>query len=111
MTRLNTHVFAGLFLLTAPTAPAFAGEAPASYSSPQVALEAMMNALQSAEPRETLLEVFGSDADNLLSSGNPQRDRGNRADIIGLYAEGFPRFNPLYRQLLTAQITGELICI
>ncbi len=93
MTQLTTHVFAGLTLLAIATAPASAGEVPAAYSTPQVALEAMMGALQNAKPREATLEVFGSDAEDLLSSGNPQRDRGNRAEILRLYAEGF-RFQP-----------------
>lgn len=72
--------------------PLQAGETPATYTSPQDALEAMMKA---AIEQDTvaMLSVFGNDAEELLSTGNPDRDQANRKEILSLYDEGY-RFLP-----------------
>lgn len=65
---------------------------PASYGAPQDALEAMMGALNASD-REAVLEVFGEEAEDYLSDGDPVEDRLNRLTLLGLYQEGY-RFEP-----------------
>ncbi|SLN34949.1 hypothetical protein TRL7639_01621 [Falsiruegeria litorea R37] len=72
--------------------PLHAAEDPADYASPQEALDAMMTAV-AAQDTQALLSVFGNDAEELLSSGNPDRDQQNRAEILNMYGEGY-RFLP-----------------
>lgn len=64
----------------------------AVYTTPQAALDAMIAALQKGDQTE-ILEVFGADAKDLLSTGNPARDKVNRAEILDLFLEGY-RFQP-----------------
>ncbi|MEM8728821.1 MAG: DUF2950 family protein [Pseudomonadota bacterium] len=77
-----------LVLALAP-AIAWAGAEPASYATPQDALEAMAAALDGTQPQGALLEIFGTDAEDVLSSGNPERDAQNRAEIQTLLSEGY----------------------
>lgn len=72
--------------------PIHAAEDPAGFASPQAALDAMMTAV-AAQDTQALLSVFGDDAEELLSSGNPDRDRRNRLDILNMYGQGY-RFLP-----------------
>jgi hypothetical protein len=70
----------------------FAAETPAVYETPQDALEAMVSALESKD-REALLNVFGTSAEDLLYSGNPERDALIREIVMDAYREGY-RFAP-----------------
>ncbi|MFT7593812.1 MAG: hypothetical protein ACI8R4_001128 [Paracoccaceae bacterium] len=88
---------AGLAML-ATTLPGIAAEAPATYATPQDALEALMTAL-AAPGQDAVLEVFGSGAQDLLSTGNPERDAGNRQSLLELWAEGY-RFQPSEAQTI-----------
>ncbi|WP_164657785.1 DUF2950 domain-containing protein [Tropicibacter sp. Alg240-R139] len=72
--------------------PLHAADSPADYATPQGALDAMMTAV-SAQDTQALLSVFGNAAEELLSSGNPERDRRNRQEILNMYGEGY-RFRP-----------------
>jgi Protein of unknown function (DUF2950) len=72
--------------------PVMAAEEPATYPAPQDALEAMIQAL-STENSADLLTVFGTDAEPLLSTGNQDRDRINRLEILLLVQNGY-RFQP-----------------
>ncbi|MBO9450342.1 DUF2950 domain-containing protein [Tropicibacter sp. R16_0] len=72
--------------------PLHAAEDPGRFASPQEALDAMMTAV-AAQDTQALLSVFGNDAEELLSSGNPDRDQQNRAEILNMYGEGY-RFLP-----------------
>ncbi|WP_425092086.1 DUF2950 family protein [Tropicimonas sp. S265A] len=74
-------------LLGAVASPA-AWADPATYATPQEALEAFAAALV-APGTDALLEVFGPDAADVLSTGNPVEDRLNRTGIIALVAEGY----------------------
>jgi hypothetical protein len=65
---------------------------PQAFNTPQDALDAMVAALR-AQDADTLLVVFGSDARDLLSTGNPDRDARNREAILDLYDAGY-RFRP-----------------
>lgn len=65
---------------------------PANFATPQDALEAMMSAL-SASDRAAVLDVFGAEAEDYLSEGDPVEDQLNRLTLLGLYAEGY-RFEP-----------------
>ena len=84
-----SRALVGLTCLAASALSAGAAETPASYATPQDALDAMISALQSPEPQAAVLDVFGTASADLLSSGNPQRDHGNRMELIELFAEGF----------------------
>jgi len=90
MYRSMKCTLATLSLLAAM--PATAGEAPATYPGPQDALEAMMEAL-SNQNSDSLLKVFGTDAESLLSSGNPDRDKISWLEILILVQNGY-RFHP-----------------
>lgn len=91
MTHSLTKGLCGLALLLALAPPASA-QPPSSFVSPQQALEAMMSSLQKGD-RTATLKVFGNDAEDLLSTGNPQRDTANRMEILDLFSEGY-RFKP-----------------
>ncbi|RBW52833.1 DUF2950 domain-containing protein [Phaeobacter gallaeciensis] len=90
MYRTMKHTLAALALLAAT--PAISAEEPATYQAPQDALEAMMQALSTQDTAD-LLTVFGTDAEPLLSSGNPDRDKINRLEILVLVQNGY-RFQP-----------------
>ena len=64
---------------------AFASDAPATYGSPQEALDALIAALGTG----TALEVFGEAAQDLLSTGNAERDAENRDAFLLLYEDGY----------------------
>lgn len=68
------------------TGPAWAE--PAAYASPQEALEAMVAALKSPEAGAALA-VFGSEAADYLSDGNPVEDKINKLALLSLYKEGY----------------------
>ncbi len=70
----------------------FAAETPAVYDTPQDVLSAMVSALE-AKDRDALLGVFGTSAEDLLYSGNAERDAVNREIVLGAYLEGY-RFVP-----------------
>ncbi len=74
---------------TLTTAAALADQIAATYDSPQDALEAMIGALEAPHPAQALLQVFGDDAIDLLSTGNPERDAENGAQIRALLAQGY----------------------
>jgi len=65
---------------------------PARYSTPQDALEALMTGLRAAD-KTAVLTVFGEDAADYLSDGDPVEDQLNRLTLLGLYQEGY-RFEP-----------------
>ncbi len=90
MARNIFSALTGLACLAA--LPAVAAEGPASYTTPQAALDAMMQALDAGD-RAAILDVFGTDAADMLSSGNPDRDAENRGNILMMYSEGY-RFQP-----------------
>ena len=62
------------------------------YTSPQEALDAMMSALRASD-RSAVLQVFGEEAADYLSDGDPVEDRINRLALLALYEEGY-RFVP-----------------
>ncbi|WP_170789319.1 DUF2950 family protein [Ruegeria lacuscaerulensis] len=68
------------------TGPAWAE--PAAYASPQEALEAMVAALKSPEAGAALA-VFGPEAADYLSDGNPVEDKINKLALLSLYKEGY----------------------
>lgn len=84
MMKRRYIVAAALSALT--TSPAVAD--PALYSSPQDALEAFTSALVTPG-KDALLEVFGEDAADVLSTGNPIEDKLNRIELIDLVSEGY----------------------
>lgn len=90
MTRTPLSGLAGLSMLLATSVAA--GEMPAPYASPQTALDAMMSALESGQS-DVVLQVFGTAAEDLVSTGNHERDNENRNQILSLYRDGF-RFQP-----------------
>jgi len=65
---------------------------PARYATPQSALDALMNGLRAAD-KSAVVEVFGEEAEDYLSDGDPVEDQLNRLTLLGLYQEGY-RFEP-----------------
>ena len=65
---------------------------PARYPTPQDALDALMTGLRAADT-SAVLTVFGEDAADYLSDGDPVEDQINRLALLGLYQEG-SRFEP-----------------
>ncbi len=63
-------------------------QSPALFTTPQAALDAMMTALQGKD-QDATLQVFGADAKDLISTGNPKRDASNREEILNLFQEGY----------------------
>ena len=85
-----TRISAAAFLLVLAAAPA--GADPADYASPQEALDAMVAALE-AHDRSAVLTVFGPEAEDLLSTGDPAEDQRRREALLAAYGEGY-RFAP-----------------
>ncbi|AML53115.1 DUF2950 family protein [Falsihalocynthiibacter arcticus] len=72
--------------LVASTLPSLAAEGPATFATPQDAFEAFSAALGD---RDAVLEVFGTDAIDVLMSGDAQEDAENRAEIEAMIQEGY----------------------
>lgn len=68
--------------------PAMAAETPALYATPQDAYDAMLDSMLDPDAN-ALLHVFGTDAEDVLSTGNQERDQENRAQILEMMTEGF----------------------
>ncbi|MBE1284038.1 MAG: DUF2950 family protein [Rhodobacteraceae bacterium] len=90
---VRTEFAAVLAAMVGLTGPATAGEAPQVYPTAQDALEAMVAALTASDPSSAVLEVFGTEAADFLSTGDPLRDQLNRLELLAIHAEGF-RFQP-----------------
>lgn len=88
--HMRNYIANGLTLAVLTAMPLMAD--PAEYDAPQDALDAMISALK-AQDRAAVLEVFGTEAEDYLSEGDPVEDRVNRLVLLGLYAEGY-RFVP-----------------
>ncbi|AXI44742.1 DUF2950 domain-containing protein [Sulfitobacter sp. SK012] len=61
---------------------------PASYATPQDALDAMMDALKAGN-KEAVLTVFGAESEDFISDGDPAEDASNRQELLTLYSEGY----------------------
>ena len=57
-----------------------------TFSSPEAAVEALVEALK-AEDQNALQIIFGSDSDDILSSGDPVADQSEREKFLELYYE------------------------
>ena len=82
-----THTFikavALSFLIAGPVAAQ-----PATYATPQDALEAFVAGLGSTE-EGALLSVFGEESRDFLSDGDADEDAANKALLLALYGEGY----------------------
>ena len=78
--------------LTAVMMATTAFAAPATYDTPQSALDAFAAALEAGD-RDAVLTVFGPETEDLMSTGNDAEDQQNREVILSLYREGY-RFQP-----------------
>jgi hypothetical protein len=67
-------------VLAAPAALA----APKSFESPEVAVGAVIEALK-AKDRDALLAVFGPESEDVIISGNDERDSDDRTDFLAAY--------------------------
>ncbi len=63
------------------------------FSTPQDAFDAMRSAVGAPDPVAPLIAVFGDDALDVLSTGNPERDAESGAEFRALLADGY-RFQP-----------------
>ncbi|WP_424973375.1 DUF2950 family protein [Dinoroseobacter sp. S124A] len=79
-------VAAAIALTTCLASPLSAD--PMSFPTPQDALDAFAGAL-TTPGRAALLGVFGDDAAETLSTGDPVEDRLHRIELIALMAEGY----------------------
>ncbi|OSP54252.1 DUF2950 family protein [Pseudoruegeria sp. SK021] len=92
MTKLRTLPRASVSCLALAISASAAMADPATYAGPQDALDAFVTALDTHDV-EALLTVFGPEARDLLTTGNPVEDAENRAVLQIMYAEGY-RFQP-----------------
>jgi Protein of unknown function (DUF2950) len=60
--------------------------APRSYASPESAVDSLVGALRSGN-QDQLHRILGSDADKLISSGDPVADSNGQAEFLRLYDE------------------------
>ncbi|MGI9368552.1 MAG: DUF2950 family protein [Ruegeria sp.] len=65
---------------------------PATFETPQSALDSFVGALKT-DDHDMVLEIFGSEAQELIGSGDPVEDRARRKEVLDMYAEGY-RFRP-----------------
>jgi hypothetical protein len=70
-----------LLALLLGAAPLAAQDAPARYDTPQAAADAFIAAL-SGDDRESLLAIFGPEAEDTLSTGDPEEDAEHKADLL-----------------------------
>lgn len=83
---MTRSLIAGLALTCVLSGP-LAAE-PANFATPQAALDAMMTAIGAAD-RDAVLAVFGNEAEDLLSSGDPSEDAEDREELLALYRDGY----------------------
>jgi len=79
--RLAIALAVALFALGATPAKKMA---PKSFDSPEAATDALFAAAKAGD-RETLMQVFGSDAERILSSGDAVADQNTREDFVSSY--------------------------
>lgn len=71
-------------VLVAALAAAPALSAPKSFDSPEVAIEAVIAGLK-AQDRDALIAVFGPEGEDVIVSGNDERDGEDRRDFLAAY--------------------------
>ncbi|CUK15188.1 hypothetical protein RUE5091_03848 [Ruegeria denitrificans] len=86
---MRNSVFSIVFLAATASAALSDG---ARFDTPQVALDAFVDALK-ADDQNKLLEIFGPEAEDLIGTGDPVEDQERRQEVLGMYAEGY-RFQP-----------------
>jgi Protein of unknown function (DUF2950) len=57
-----------------------------TFDSPEAAVSAVVEALEAGD-RDALLEAFGAENEDVIISGNDQRDREDRDDFLAAYRE------------------------
>lgn len=82
MRRLLRNLSVAALVLPAASAMA----APASFESPQAAVDALIGALNAAD-RERLLEVFGPENEDVVLSGEEPRDREDWSAFLAAFNE------------------------
>lgn len=87
---MRTFCLSALLCASLSATPAFAD--PARYATPQDALDALIDGLRNGD-RQAVLTVFGEEAADYLSEGDPELDQRNRLALLDLYREGY-RFEP-----------------
>lgn len=75
------------FALACSTALPLAAD-PARFETPFDALEGMIAALEADKPK-AVLDVFGPEAEDLLSSGSQAEDNENRVKLLAAYHQGY----------------------
>lgn len=88
--RLPALALTAWFAVTGNSA--MTAENAATFASPQEALDAIMLALAS-DTDGALLQIFGTDAQDIISTGNPVQDTQNAVSFLQMYANGY-RFLP-----------------
>ncbi|MDW4497229.1 DUF2950 family protein [Sulfitobacter sp. D35] len=70
------------------SSPVTAAEDPATFDTPQAALDALIAALEASD-RDGVIAVFGTEAVDVISSGSAPRDRLVWERFMELYKEGY----------------------
>ncbi|MEM6549533.1 MAG: DUF2950 family protein [Pseudomonadota bacterium] len=76
---LPTLLLPAVLLLAVP-----ATAAPQAFETPEAAVNALVAALR-AEDREAIFTVFGPETQEIVGSGDPERDRADGADFLAAY--------------------------
>jgi Protein of unknown function (DUF2950) len=83
---LFVTIFLVLGLSVGPSARAIAAEVQQTFDSPKAAVDALVTAAQNGDMK-TLGSILGSDAEPILSSGDPVADRNARDNFAANYRE------------------------
>jgi hypothetical protein len=83
---LSITIFLILVLLVCPSARANAADAQQTFDSPEAAAKALVAAAEAGDMK-TLRSILGSDAEPILSSGDPVADRNARKTLAAKYRE------------------------
>lgn len=85
MTYVHNRTFAFL-AATAIAAASHAAAEPQSFESPEAAAEAVVGALE-ARDRDGLIAIFGSESEEVILTGDPERDRDDWGAFLESYTE------------------------
>jgi hypothetical protein len=90
MTKPQRSVFISILLilglLVCPSARAHAADSQQTFDSPEAAVNALVTAAEAGD-MQALHSILGSDADQLLSSGDPVADKNARDNFAAKYRE------------------------
>src|SRR5215470_7675468 len=84
--RVMARCIGLMFVVHAASGLGGCSTAPQSYATPESAVDSLVGALR-ADNEAELHRILGSDADKLISSGDPVADNNGRKEFLQLYDE------------------------